>query len=429
MKKLFLALCAIVVSTAAIAQITGTARPVSGTKFYAGDGRYNGVIVIDYSAPVGIKTLPDGGEDVVPPVAEITVGGQTVSVDAYMRTYNGTVWAVPVEDVLNPIVGTADAFTPFTIVVNDTATGAAPVNGAYEYNPVCPLLSIAPSNGTMLGGKDTTVVFTFNQSVTYSGVVVKSGNVTTTLAGGQGTAVAVHILPAYWGEATTSTNSLSIELQDVTTANGATYANVDSIQPTVAADYFCHDTPAVISFLGVDEDPYWVLAQDLFDTGVQYNFNAAPDYSAAQVVYEFYLGSTLVDTQTVSATQMSVGQNPFLGTPWLNVPAPTVNDDIYNDMTETWLFDRLEVTLTGIVAEGLVCPYTTEYATSFPDEESIDAREYKGTTSIASTSEQDVRFDVYTSQGTRIKKHASHNEVCNLGRGLYIINGHKVAIK
>lgn len=407
MRKLTCLLAAASLTAVSFAQ---TLMPANGI-YYPTDANNQGIVRVEFNDSVAV------------PSAVIAYAGKTVEASVYEQGNTGRFWAVEVQEALKADL--TENGTPFTLTVNG---GSESVTGEYTYMPVFPLTDINPKNFTALDSKTETVTFSFDQNVTCKSIVVRSGDKTKTLDGQSGTNIEVKLLEEYWAEVTGADNSISIVLMG-TLADGTYINNIADGEGLIGATYSYKETVDLPTFVGVDQDPYWWLAQDLFGMEVEFDFNAPVNSATATATVDFYRDSIKLASTNVTSEEIVSGQNWRTGNYYVAVPIP--------DMTETLLtedgdpmFTQMVVTINGINAIGLTTPYSVTYDSEFPEEEYMKSPKKNQSAGInTSIAINNNLVDVYGIDGSLVKSNVELNAINSLGRGLYIVNGKKVLVK
>lgn len=410
MRKLSVLLAVASLSTVSFAQ---TLRPASGV-YYPDDANNSGIVRVEFTDAVDN------------PTAVIEYNGKEVDASMYQQGNTGRFWAVQVEEALK-----SDLTTNGTQIVLTVKGGDESVTGTYTYMPIFPLTGISPENYTDLSSKTETVTFSFNQTVTCDSIVVRSGDVVNTLDGVSNSTISVELKESYWATITGVDNSITVTLMG-TTADGTYINNIADGEGIISATYAYKETIELPTFLGVDQDPYWWLAQDLFGMDVEFDFNGPVNYENAVATITFYEdGDTIPgSTVVVLASEMVTGQNWRTGNYYLSVPIPDLSEEFYDDDTDEWQFTQMTVTLTGVSALGLTDPYSVTYDTEFADDDFMLAPQRVNIAASSITTVDTTELvDVYDINGNLIKTQLSINDVNSLGRGLYIINGKKLLVK
>lgn len=394
----------------AAVSFAATLMPASGV-YYPGDINNSGVIHVEFN------------DSVAAPTATINVNGSSVSANMFEEGSTGRFWAVQVQEALQDVVTTNGKAISLTV-----KGGSETATGSYTYMPVFPLTSIAPENYTEVSDKNMSVVFTFNQEVTYSSIVLTSGEKSTTLAGGNGTTVTVPVTAANWSDNSGQDNGITVQL--VGAKVGSTYINnMIGGEGLIGATYVYKETVSLPTFIGVDQDPWWWLAQDLFGMEVEFDFNAPVNKDKAEATITFYRDSLKLTSVKVTSSEMLSGQNWRTGNYYLAIPIPDMSDVLLNDDDE-WIFTTMEVTLTGVTAIGLEDPYTVTYDAEFPEDDAMYAPKKSGEAKINNIGmSQDQVVTVYNVDGSLVKARLNVNSINSLGRGLYIVNGKKILVK
>lgn len=411
MKKIFTAM-AVVALTATSAFAAGELTP-SGGVYYPADANNAGVVRIQLESAV--ETAP---------TAVISCGTESVNASVYQVGSTGMYWNVEMQEALSALTANTDVTLTVTA---DTET----LVGNYNYRPVFPLTSIAPENYTELTSKAQNVVFTFDQSVSYSSVVITSGSKTTTLDGGSGSVVTVPVLESYWGNATGVTNTLSVRLMG-TNVGGVYINNMTDGEGVIGATYTFTETISSVDFLGVNPPEDEATAAELYDywyVTFMFNNEVTMTENVAAIV-RFYddFDSELANVTPIQISSEDVfgGWNYRAGYFGLEVTAPELPANLPDD------FAYLTITLNGVAYNNQVLatqPSAKYYADLSAIPQGISAKKIgsAGINNITSITTQTV--DVYNLQGVLVKSNMPQNNINSLPAGLYIINGKKVIIR
>lgn len=399
MRKLFTALSALAVTVAAMAQ-SGTLIPAGGT-YYPTDANNQGYITVVYD------------EETAVPAASVTFNGNTVATTVEEVGFNGTTYRVAIESVM----GEVTAVTPFTLTVG-TQTAS------YVYNPVFPFISAEPIDGTNLISKEDVIVFNFNQVATCDGVKFVSGDKETTIEFDEiGKSISVPLTADYWGVAIDDINYLTVSLLNVE-IDGVSISNVPGeLVGTISSSYTVNDKQNVVTYLGVNEDPYWWLAQDLFGWNVTFMYNdvVSLDGISAEISFKDEDGLTLKNYTTIISEGITGAWNMRANYYAVSVPIPNFN------LTEED-FATMTIVLSGVNANQPVVSIT--YDSVFPEDEmSIGAKQAPSTAGIGIVKASMEDNNIYNLQGQCVLVNATETTIKSLNKGIYVINGKKIVIK
>ncbi|MCM1313270.1 MAG: hypothetical protein NC206_07375 [Bacteroides sp.] len=311
-------------------------------------------------------------------------------------------------------------------------------------------VTIVPVSGTVLASKTATVSFMFSEAVSCDSIVIRGGQIIEGLPNyGQvvkkldgfalSTEKTVEIDESYWGTAINDSNAINISLYGVYTADSVPVTNTETDSAKVVAAYTIYD-PATAAFLGVEPDPDWTAAPDLFGWDISYAFSDSVDCSGAVVILEFLdEDGFVIDeeyTQTIPYDSMEAVYNLRSQTYNLYVPIPDLTDElgVFDEDTQEykWYFAKMRVSLNGINAEGLEVPYATDYEAKFDVWFSLSKAAGKlggDVTGIADVDASSKTVDVYSVNGTLVKNGVSMSVLSELPKGIYIVNGKKVLVK
>lgn len=429
MNKMLSALCALTVSVAASAQITGTLDPAGGT-FYPQDVNYNGNIGITYSAEVGHFNKTEDGYDVTAPVATISIPGETIVVDAYERGNTGLYWAVNIAEALDGKVTDAVTMT-LTVKATSELGTVQTLTGTYTYNPNFPLVSITPDNYETLTSKDETIEFEFNQYIKYNSIVISSGELTRKIAGGSGKLISVDITSDDWATIDTEWNDISIRLEGVQTSNGTPLTNVNGETNVIEAVYF-YQEPKTFKFIGVYPTEGEATYQQVYDDYwyVNFMFNDAvtlPDEGICATVTFYNQFDKAMYSVDLSNWDVYGNWNYRAGYYVVQVAIPEVPDnakgfkyaviELDNVSYNNALLSNQPSATYYAVLDGIL-PYRTRG-------NDINSTAGVDTDSLLS----DEGYTVYSLQGTVVIKNATANDLKNLQKGVYIVNGEKIIVR
>lgn len=433
MKKIFTALAAVAISASAFAQITGSLNPAGG-KIYSGDLKHGGSIGITYSEAVGHTQVTDSSYVAVPPVATITVNNHTIVLDAYEKGNTGLYWGVALQDTVNKVLPKdVNAFYTMNVSVTGTAPGKTvqTLTGTYEYNPVFPFIGATPAANTTLTSKTQTVVFNFNQPVTYTGVTITSGDVVTPLEGGSSSnnQVSVPLSESYWGTTSGATNYINVKLTGVTLGNGVEISNVSNEDASIAVGYAFAETINVPTLLGVDPTPEEATYQEVYDgywyTTFKYNNEVQlPETGTCATVTFYRANGRELDEVELTSDDVFGSWNYRAGYYGIEVAVPAVTEDAEG-------YSYVEVALVGVSYNGTVLadqPSVIYQATLPSASPAQRAPQSAGIENVGVAVSAET-FDVYSVQGTVVLRNATSEEISNLDRGIYIANGRKFVIR
>lgn len=305
---------------------------------------------------------------------------------------------------------------------------AADVNAV---NDSITLVSVEPADGTQLTNKTATVVFTFNDVVKASEIRFISGsrmNMSETVVetNQTGTTITANVLPEYWGEAFAGGYNLQVLLTNLTDINGDTIVSaVDSLTAGFSA-FYTYKEEVVAEYLGCDPAVGELSVADVYYGGwgtVNLHFSAEVEMTDSVVAVVTY-------TDDESTTEVLNVTNEEAWGEWdswmsgdyvVSIPLPP-----YTILDGALASIRIDIqgitTGNGNVIEIQPIVYTDSSASD------AQAKGYN-TTGINSATLINATADVYTINGSLIKKGASNSELGTLGKGLYIVNGKKVVVK
>lgn len=407
MRKLTVLLAAASLSAVSFAQ---TLSPASGV-YYPEDINNSGIVRVEF-------------EDAVEnPTAVITYNGQTVNASMYEQGNTGRFWAVQIQEALSGVL--TENGTEITLTVNgDNET----VSGTYKYMPVFPLVSITPDAYSTVESKTFNAVFTFNQTISYSSIKIASGENTKTIAAGSGSVITVPITESDWGTASTKQNLLSVQINDVTLADGTHISNIGGQEAAIGSTY-SYDEPIGFEFIGVSPTEDEATYQEVYDDYwyVEFMFTEAvelpedEDTTCATVTFYDRRDDELC---SVNLTSWDVfgNWNYRAGYYSIQVAIPEVPDDADGYSSAT-------VELKNVKYNGnalSVMPSVTYLANL---SKSTPHKSKGSTASIELIDSESHTNDVYSLEGTLVIKNASKEDLKSLERGLYIINGNKIVIR
>lgn len=287
-----------------------------------------------------------------------------------------------------------------------------------------PIVSISPNPADTLQSKDFTATFTFNTAVTYDSVYFTSGNIVNKIPVSvteASTTVSVPVIASYWSnDVVAGLNMLEVSLIGVTDENDNPIDYSSGIPGRVNTSfrYLTTATPTA-KYVGADQDPYWMLAQDLVDNPITFMFTDSVTMTNvnATAVVNYYLDDEIeaYDPAYIAANEIHSGNVPRTNYYGLAFCIPNVED---------WsIVKYITICLQGIksndVEVQLECPLI-KFDTSFEDEISPNAE-----------NKQNIRIveGIQTMEGVSVSKKADKPTVNSLKPGMYIINGKKVFIK
>lgn len=405
MRKLTVLLAAASLSAVSFAQ---TLSPAGGV-YYPEDANNYGIVRVEFN------------DSVAEPTAVIAYNGNTVNAPVYEQGNTGRYWAVQVQEALSEVLTTNG-----TEIVLTVASGDEHVTGVYTYNPVFPFISVTPDNYSTLESKTASVVFAFDQNVSYSGILLTSGEVSKTLPAGSGKDITVNITEADWGAADGRTNGISVMLQGVTLADGAHISNVNGSTDAIQATYFYEEAVA-LEYLGVSPTEDEATYQEVYD-GYWYatfmytdEVNLPATGTCATVVFyddaDEVLASVNLDSDYVYG-----GWNYRAGYYSVDVAVPEVPSSAAD-------YGYATVSLVGVSYKG----ETLKEQPSVTYFESLGLRTVPRKAKTAGVSNLGIEcndtVDVYNMQGACVLKNGSTSDVKNLSKGIYIVNGTKVIIR
>lgn len=411
MKKILSALAAVAL-TATTAFAAGELIPAGGV-YYPTDAINDGCITAQFEDSIAV------------PSATVTINSVAHNTSVKSVGFTGKVYRVAVDSILN---GSA-AGTAFTLNVGG-------LSGNYTYQPTFPLTSVVPAADSALSEKTATIRFNFNTSVNYNGVAIKSGEKVDTIPGaGAGQNIDVALLESYWGTPVNGVNHISVTLLNVA-VDGVSISNVSGNPGCIGANYtFTEEAPAA-TFLGVEEDPYWFLAQDLFGMTITYKFSESVNLDNAKIVVKLINDNgTAIETKEYAKNDMTGDWNMRGNYYGVTIELPSEWLDKYAEFDEesyTWLadFNHMTVTLTGITAQSLNTPYELTYLTSFDEGTMLNSKKKGGAASVNSAVvPENGAFTVYDISGRVVLNNAKMEGLKDLNKGIYIVNGKKIAIK
>lgn len=283
------------------------------------------------------------------------------------------------------------------------------------------LVSISPDPADTLVSKTFNAEFTFSGDVTYDSVYVKSGSVENKFAvsASASTTATVPVLESYWSDdVTAGLNMISVSLIGVKDSQG-NYINYSSGKDGVVSTSFriLATSTAIAEYVGCDQDPYWMLAQDLVDFPITFSFTdsitIANPNSVATVTY-YDEEDFAIEAREIVEDSVILGWIPrtsYYGI-GLYIPVPNKTWDDVKYVT---------IGLNSIKSNGanvtLPSPLVTFY-TSFEEELSTEA--YAQSKKIEG---------IQTIQGVKLSNKVGAKAANALKSGLYIINGKKVFVK
>lgn len=432
MKKIFTALAAVAISASAFAQITGSLNPAGG-KIYSGDFKHGGSIGITYSEAVGHTQVTDSSYVAVPPVATITVNNHTIVLNAYEKGNTGLYWGVAIQDTVNKVLPKLNQFYTMNVSVTGTAPGKTvqTLTGSYEYCPVFPFTGATPAANDTLTSKTQTVVFNFNQPVTYTGVTITSGDVVTPLAGGSSSnnQVSVPLSESYWGTTTGAINYINVKLTGVTLGNGVEISNVSNEDASIAVGYAFAEAIDVPTLLGVDPTPEEATYQEVYDgywyATFKYNNEVQLPTTGTCAIVTFFDADDLdLDAVQLTSDDVYGDWNYRAGYYGIQVAVPAVPETAAD-------YSYAEVALVGVSYNNTVLANQPSviYQATLPSVTQFKrAPQSAGVENIGIELANDP-FDVYSIQGAVVLRNATSADISNLERGIYIVNGKKVVIR
>lgn len=416
MKRFFTMFGAMMLAIAGFAQITGELNP-SGGIFYPDDAINQNKISAEYSAPI-----------------LATNASAVFTAEAYSQTV--TDLEVFANGFFIPVPPTMPdgAFTVVVSGVTDAdGLSVASLTGTYTYRSVFPLKEVSPLTGTTLTSKSTTVVFTFNENVTYTSVEITSGSVVTKLDGSTTgvKSVSVPLNENYWGTPIGGINNISVALKNVMNSEGTLISNSSGNVGTIASYYTYEETSASVEFLGTDPEPEWTYAEDILGWDVTFKYSdtvVMGDANATAVIgyYDVY-DDLLLPPVNVPSSEIGSGTNPREGYFGLFVPVATIEDEYLPDLS------YLTITVKGLIYnDAAVATQTIRYDVA-PTTYKAPATRGIGTDGATAIEQEKVNADklvnIYSIQGLLLKKGVPATTVNTLEKGLYIVGGKKVFVK
>lgn len=411
MKKILSALAAVAL-TATTAFAAGELIPAGGV-YYPTDAINDGCITAQFEDSIAV------------PSATVTINSVAHNASVKSVGFTGKVYRVAVDSILN---GSA-AGTAFTLNVGG-------LSGNYTYQPTFPLTSVVPAADSALSEKTATIRFNFNTSVNYNGVAIKSGEKVDTIPGaGAGQNIDVALLESYWGTPVNGVNHISVTLLNVT-VDGVSISNIAGNPGCIGANYTLQEATEQATYLGVEEDPYWWLAQDLFGYTVSFKYNkeVAITGATATVVLRDEIGTILENDTIAPATNMAAVEAGEEDTPngiyagwnmWNTEYLVTIPIPVYDyDATE---FTTMTVSLNGIVAS--MSPVSATYDSSFPEEEMARKNKRNNEAGLDLNVVEEGTFDVYSISGSIVLHNANYDSLKKLDKGIYMANGKKFIVR
>ena len=405
MRKLTVFLAAASLSAVSFAQ---TLSPAGGV-YYPEDINNSGIVRVEF-------------EDAVEnPTAVITYNGQTVNASMYEQGNTGRFWAVQIQEALSGVL--TENGTEITLTVNgDNET----VSGTYKYMPVFPLVSIAPDAYSTVESKTFNAVFTFNQTISYSSIKIASGENTKTIAAGSGSVITVPITESDWGTASTKQNLLSVQINDVTLADGTHISNIGGQEAAIGSTY-SYDEPIGFEFIGVSPTEEEATYQEVYDDYwyVEFMFTEAvelpEDEEAICAIVTFYDAfDEFMDDVELTSWDVFGNWNYRAGYYSVQVAVPTVPTDATGYAYA--VVELKNAKYNGVALNPM--PSVTYKATSAKK----NVRKVN-TAGLNLIDVEECNIDVFTLQGVLVRKAASMSEINNLPKGVYVANGKKIVIR
>lgn len=285
------------------------------------------------------------------------------------------------------------------------------------------LVSISPDPADTLTTKAFTVEFTFSSAVTCDSVYIESGDLVKKYAvsDAASTTVSVPVLESDWSDAVTAgLNMLTVSLKGVTNSQGDSinYSSGEAGVVMTSFRYLATTTPTA-EYVGADQDPYWMLAQDLRDFPITFMFTDSVTMTNADAtaVVRYYDGedAEACDPAYVPSSAIQSGDIPRTNYYGLAFYIPDI--DNWEDV------EYITICLQGIKSNGadvtLPCPLI-RFETSFDEEEPANAENSKNAKVVEG---------VQTMGGVPVSKTADQSTLNSLKSGMYIVNGKRVLIK
>ncbi|MCM1220880.1 MAG: T9SS type A sorting domain-containing protein [Lachnospiraceae bacterium] len=405
MRKLTVLLAAASLSAVSFAQ---TLSPAGGV-YYPEDANNYGIVRVEFN------------DSVAEPTAVIAYNGNTVNAPVYEQGNTGRFWAVQVQEALSEVLTTNG-----TEIVLTVASGNEHVSGVYTYNPVFPLTSVTPDNYSTLESKTAKVVFAFDQNVSYSGILLTSGEVSKTLPAGSGKDITVDITESDWGAADGRTNGISVTLQGVTLANGTHISNVNGSTDAIQATYFFEEEVA-LQYLGVSPTEDEATYQEVYDgywyaTFMYTDEVSLPKTGTCATVVFYDDADEVLATVNLNSDYVYGGWNYRAGYYSVDVAVPEVP-------TEAVDYAYATVSLVGVAYNDTIL--AEQPSVTYQESLGLRTVPRKVQTSAVSKIGIDVNseVDVYNMQGVRVLKNVSTSAINSLPKGIYIVNGKKVVIR
>lgn len=284
------------------------------------------------------------------------------------------------------------------------------------------LVSISPDPADTLVSKTFNAEFTFSGDVTYDSVYVKSGSVENkwSVSSSASSTVTVPVTEAYWSSETTAGfNMISVNLIGVKDSNGSLINYSSGTAGVVSTSFrYLATSKSATTYVGVDPDPYWMLAQDLANEEMPIpailEFSDSVEISDAYAIVEYWgqNGRTL-ETQTIISDSLYgdwIPRTNYYGV-YVYIPEPEADwDDI----------DHVSISLYDLTSYGEVVSLANplvSYDTEFEDEYALTAKK------LAKKAK-----GVQTIQGLWVSNNSNIN-AGSLKPGLYIVNGNKLYVK
>ena len=309
-----------------------------------------------------------------------------------------------------------------------------------------PTYTVSPADGSVIENRDNLkVTFTFSEEVKADSVQFASGprfNRTMTDAATDMKATAktisVNVPVDVWGEAVGDEYILSVTLTNLTDKNGnaITISEIDEETKEVfsydfkaAASYTSPVPVESVKYLGVSPAEGEMSVWEVYNDGwgaVDFSFSreveiADPDLCAYveytlsdKYIHEFYL------------TSDDVWGDWNFWTGEYNVSMMLPYDE---DVTESNL-TKISITLLSIYSDGKEID-VPEVVYSNVTKKSFKAQSNASNTAgiaVQKITGEDS-FDIYSLQGSIVKKYGTWEDVKGLNPGVYVVNGRKIIVK
>lgn len=317
--------------------------------------------------------------------------------------------------------------TQFTINVTgvlpaDTInTEVEDLNGDYLYRTTLPTVTSNPKEGELQNAVQD-IRFSFTETVNVEQILFMSGTFmarkVNSVEGAAGYARAINasILEDYWSK-TENPARMEILLSGVT-INGGWYL------PEYTFNYthqFPVETASYKTYSPLNSE---ATVWDVYGDGwgfVDVVFSGEVDYenASASIVYTRTTGSSISDS--VSGSEMWGDWSWWDNLYHLEIPLPAA------DLTESTL-KSISIKVSGIKSNNTVVtvPEIVYNNTILPT--SIEKAK-NATTGINLQIQEGDMLNVYNLQGAIVMENSSAVELTNLPKGIYIINGKKIAVK